>query len=86
MLCFPMAYIDLIPEQEASGLLAEIYDSARARTGGVAKILQLMSRDSTVLQGSMMLYVNLMKSPNALSGARREMLATVVSNINDCYY
>ena len=28
----------------------------------------------------------LMKSDNALSAARRELLAAVVSNINDCYY
>jgi alkylhydroperoxidase family enzyme len=45
-----------------------------------------MSRDAAVLQGSMMFYLNLMKSPNALSAARREMLAAVVSNINECYY
>jgi alkylhydroperoxidase family enzyme len=52
----------------------------------VANILKVMSRDAAVLQGSMMFYLNLMKSPNALSAGRREMLAAVVSNINDCYY
>jgi len=39
-----------------------------------------------VAQGSMGLYTSLMKRENALSPARREMLATVVSNINCCYY
>jgi len=34
----------------------------------------------------MQFYVSLMKRPNALDAARREMLATVVSNVNDCYY
>ena len=34
----------------------------------------------------MMFYLKLMKSPNGLSAARREMLAAVVSNLNDCYY
>ena len=34
----------------------------------------------------MQFYVGLMKSENALSGARKEMLASVVSNLNDCYY
>jgi uncharacterized peroxidase-related enzyme len=53
---------------------------------GVANILKVMSRDAAVLEGSMALYVNLMKSSNSLSEARREMLAAVVSNINDCYY
>ena len=86
MLPSPMAYIDLPSEDQATGLLAQIYDQARARTGGVAQILQVMSRDPETLHGSMALYVNLMKRPNALSSARRELLATVVSNVNDCYY
>jgi len=30
--------------------------------------------------------VALMKSDNALPAKQREMLAAVVSNINDCYY
>lgn len=81
-----MAYIGLTPEKQAEGLLAKIYDGARSRAGGVANILKLMSRDPAVLQGSMALYVSLMKSPNALSAAKRELLATVVSNVNDCYY
>jgi alkylhydroperoxidase family enzyme len=34
----------------------------------------------------MQLYISLMKSPNALSPARRELIAAVVSNVNDCYY
>jgi hypothetical protein len=34
----------------------------------------------------MQFYVTLMKTPNALGAARREMLAAVVSNVNECYY
>ena len=45
-----------------------------------------MSRDGASLQASMQFYVALMKSPNALDRSRREMLATVVANANDCYY
>jgi alkylhydroperoxidase family enzyme len=81
-----MAYIEIIHEEQAEGLLAKIYNGAQSRAGGVANILKVMSRDPAVLQGSMALYVNLMKSPNALSSTRRELLATVVSNVNDCYY
>ncbi len=81
-----MAYIELIAEEAAEGSLATIYDAARKRAGGVANIIKLMSRDAAVLGGSMALYVNLMKAPNALSAPRREMLAAVVSNINGCYY
>ena len=45
-----------------------------------------MSQDAATLHASMEFYISLMKMPNALSNARKEMLATVVSNVNDCYY
>jgi alkylhydroperoxidase family enzyme len=81
-----MPYIDLIPESEATGRLAGVYESARQRAGSVANIIKVMSRDHRSLASSMQFYVALMKSPNALSSAHREMLAAVVSNANDCYY
>ena len=81
-----MAHIQTGREEEARGPVAQVYEAAVRRTGKVAHIVKLMSLDAPVLQGSMALYVNLMKAPNALDAARREMLATVVSNINDCYY
>ena len=59
---------------------------ARSRAGGIANIIRVMSLDGRSTAGSMQFYVSIMKSPNALSPARREMLAAVVSNINDCYY
>lgn len=81
-----MAWIDLVQESSATGALARLYKSARDRAGYIAQIIQVMSRDAGVAEESMRFYVRLMKSPNALSGARREMLAAVVSNVNDCYY
>ncbi len=83
---FLMAYIEQVPEEEAEGSLARMYESARTRAGGVAHIIKIMIREPAVLEGSMMFYLKLMKSPNGLSAARREMLAAVVSNLNDCYY
>jgi alkylhydroperoxidase family enzyme len=81
-----MAYIELVQEADAKGILARVYKAARARAGGVANIIKLMSRDATSLEKSMQFYVSLMKSPKPLSSSRCEMLATVVSNVNDCYY
>ena len=81
-----MAYVDQISEEDAVGIVAGVYGAARQRAGGIANILKVMSCDGRSLQGSMQFYVSLMKSPNALSPARREMLATVVSNATDCYY
>jgi alkylhydroperoxidase family enzyme len=81
-----MAFIELVSESSATGILKKIYEAAIARTGGVANIIRTMSQHPQSCQPSMMLYGSLMKSPNAVEPAIREMLATVVSNVNDCYY
>ena len=82
-----MAYIKQVNEDEAEGVLKRVYDAAAGRVGDdVANIIKVMSRDGRSVQASMQLYVSLMKSPNGLEPSRREMLAAVVSNINECYY
>ena len=81
-----MAFIEQISEDEATGAIAQIYATAQNRAGGVANILKVMSLDPATLQTSMQFYLSLMKSKNALSNVRKEMLATVVSHVNDCYY
>ncbi|MHC5025436.1 MAG: carboxymuconolactone decarboxylase family protein [Planctomycetota bacterium] len=81
-----MANIRQIEERDARGKLETVYAAGRGRAGGVANIIKVMSLDARSLQGSMGFYVSLMKSPNALDAARREMLAAVTSNVNDCYY
>lgn len=81
-----MAFIEQIDDDAADGVLARVYDAARKRAGGVANIIRVMSQDGPSTQASMGFYVSIMKRDNALDAARREMLATVVSNVNDCYY
>jgi len=81
-----MAYIKQIEPDEAEGLLKRIYDSSIKRAGGVANIVKVMGLDARSMQGSMQFYTSLMHTENALDDARREMVATVVSNVNDCYY
>jgi len=84
-----MPFIRIIPPgspEAATGPLKTIYDGGKARAGEVAQIIQLMSLDPHLLGASMQMYLSMMKRPNALPGAQREMLAVVVSNINDCFY
>ncbi|MCR9200792.1 MAG: hypothetical protein NXI04_19315 [Planctomycetaceae bacterium] len=81
-----MPYIRQIEIDEAEGELKQLYDSCLQRAGYVAGILKVQSLTPVVLRESLRFYVHLMKSPNALSAARREMLAAVVSNVNDCFY
>ena len=81
-----MAYIQLIARDAATGGIERLYSAAEARAGRVANIIRVMSLDAASANASMGIYVSLMKSNNSLSAARREMLATVVSNVNDCFY
>ena len=81
-----MAYIKQTSEEEAQGTVGKVYEAAKKRVGHIANIIRVMSLDGNSLQGSIQFYTGLMKSDNALTAAQREMLATVVSNVNMCYY
>jgi alkylhydroperoxidase family enzyme len=81
-----MAWIKLVADGEATGRLKEMYDAAIARAGRVFGIVRTMSPNPPVLEKSMAFYVQVMKGPSGLSRREREMLATVTSSINDCYY
>lgn len=81
-----MPFIEQIEPQDAKGRLARIYDAAMKRAGYVAGIIKVMSQDPPSCEASMGFYGALMKADNGLTPAKREMLATVVSNVNDCFY
>lgn len=81
-----MAHIRLIDVSEATGLLREEYDAAVARAGKVFNIVRAMSLRPAVLRSSMGLYRETMFGESALSRQQRELLATVVSRANECFY
>ena len=81
-----MAWIELVPDDEATGKLKEFYDAAIRRAGRVYEIVRTMSPNPAVLEASMIFYIKLMKGPSGLSRKEREMLAVVTSAANDCYY
>lgn len=81
-----VARIETVGEDEARGACARLYEAARGRAGRVAGIVRVMSPSPGVAEASMAFYVRLMKGSSPLSRARREMLATVTSKVNDCHY
>ena len=81
-----MPHLDLIDPDDATGLLKEEYDAAVERAGKVFNIVRSMSLNPTVLSRSMELYKTIMFGPSPLSRQERELLATVVSAENECYY
>jgi len=81
-----MTYIEIVPPDDARGRLADLYAEAQVRAGKVFHILQMMSPNPAVLDASVRLYAAIMLGPSGLGRARREMIATVVSRANDCFY
>jgi uncharacterized peroxidase-related enzyme len=81
-----MPYLRLIDVEEATGALREEYDAAIGRAGKVFNIVKAMSLRPGVLKRSMELYKGIMFGPCGLSRQERELLATVVSRTNDCFY
>jgi len=82
-----VAWIDTVPPDRASGLLKRLYDAAIKRSGRIYNIIRLQSIRPKVLRCSTQLYIEVMRSSeSALSRAQREMIATTVSRLNQCYY
>jgi alkylhydroperoxidase family enzyme len=81
-----VAYIRLIEEAEADGLLAEEYDAALERAGKVFNIVKAMSLRPGVLRASIALYREIMFGESGLSRQERELLATVASAEQGCHY
>ena len=81
-----MAYVRLIDEGDAEGLLAEEYDAAVERAGKVFNIVKAMSLRPAVLRASMALYREIMFGESGLSRKERELLATVASAEQSCHY
>jgi alkylhydroperoxidase family enzyme len=81
------AWIEMIPETEATGELAELYARHEdPRHGVVDNILKIHSLKPRTLRDHGNLYRTTMYGPSELSRIEREMIAVVVSSLNDCHY
>jgi len=81
-----MAWIEVIEPPEATGELKAEYDKAIRRAARVFNIVKVQGLNPASLRASMDLYIATMYGSSGLSRAEREMLATVVSWANHCFY
>ena len=86
-----MAWIHVVPELEAQGELAALYDDMYApypdeERGQLDNILQIHSLDPKGLRAHLALYRSAMTGTKTLPKVEREMIAVVVSAINACHY
>ena len=80
-----MPYIEQIAVEDA-GWLRKQFETAQERAGRVWHIVHVMSLNPRTMDASLRLYGALMFGASPLARWRREMLAVVTSQLNDCFY
>ncbi|WP_337871841.1 peroxidase-related enzyme [Ignavibacterium sp.] len=81
-----MAYIKLISETEADGKLKEIYQNISSKRGKLSNIMKIHSLMPDTMIKHLDLYLSIMFSNSNLSREEKEILAVVVSKLNNCDY
>lgn len=81
-----MSRIEIIQPHEATGRLKEIYDDLENDRGQIAEVHKMQSLRPESIIKHMDLYMEIMFSRSELSRAQREMMAVVVSMVNNCPY
>lgn len=77
------ARIKMIELDRAEGRLKELYTRYK---GNMANILKVHSLHPSSLEAHLAYYRSIMFSKSPISRKTREIIATVVSSLNDCFY
>ena len=81
-----MAWIDTINERDANGSLKDQYAKLKDSRGGVDNILKIHSLNPESLDTHVRLYKTIMYGNSPICRVDREMIAVLVSSINQCHY
>jgi alkylhydroperoxidase family enzyme len=82
-----MKWIDMVDEDKAEDKLAKLYDKlTRSGNNELAHVLKVQSLNPDLLEDHFKLYKTIMFGRTNISRRQREMIATVVSDVNECHY
>ena len=81
-----MSYIKMIDEEKAEGKLKEAYESIAGKGKKMANVLKIQSLIPEAMKAHYKFYRSIIYGKSGLSRAQREMIATVVSAKNGCFY
>lgn len=81
-----MAYISYVEYDDASPELRALYERFGAPKEDVDNILRIHGPNPPSLTGHYEFYATLMRGKSDLTRVQREMIAVVVSAINECHY
>jgi uncharacterized peroxidase-related enzyme len=80
------AWILNIGETEAEGELNRVYEEIKVKRGSVSNVMKAQSLDPESMKLHLDLYLHLMFGKSTLNRLEREMIAVVVSHLNNCTY
>ena len=83
-----MAVVKLIPEEEATGKVKEIYDEIKAELGidFVPNLYKAMAANPAYLEANRVKEKAIMSESTRLDPLTKEVIAVAVSAVNACHY
>lgn len=81
-----MAFIDYIEYDDASPELKKEYDKLGAPKRTPVNIVRISGPTPSAIEGHVAMYRGIMIGRNGLTPQQREMIAMLVSGINQCHY
>ncbi len=81
-----MAFIDYISYDDADDRLKALYERYGGKTNQPANIVRIAGQNPKAMDAHMQFYRSIMFNRSPLSRHQREMIAVVVSAINECHY
>ena len=81
-----MAFIEVIPYEQAEGDLLRIYNDLIEKRGKLAEVHKILSLNPPTIVTHMDLYLSIMFGKSPLRRYQREMIGVIVSATNKCFY
>ncbi len=81
-----MPWIKQINENDAEGKLKEVYNDLSQNRGKVSNIMKIHSLDPETMQHHLDMYLSIMFNNTSISREEKELIAVVVSALNNCAY
>ncbi len=81
-----MPWIRVIEEDKAEGKVKEVYEKVKKNRGKLSNIMAIQSLMPEVMESHLQLYMDVMFNKSGISREEKELIAVIVSAINDCPY
>ena len=81
-----MPWIKQVDSTKAEGKLKEVYSDLETSRGKISNIMKIQSLDPETMKNHLDMYLSIMFNNSSLNREERELIAVVVSSLNNCSY